>query len=543
MSKLIRFEVKRFPAVRLIGKMVTMSLDPEGSKAGVNLWSSMWQDGSMKFLQNHSERFAEEKDTVGWMGEYDLSNYTCVYIAGVLMKAGTPVPEGFISRDLPECLMGIGWIQGREESADLYAGAREHVLHAMKEYGYEYDESAGGYELQYYSFLRFGVPRYIGDKILIMDYCCPCKKVLAEKDEKELEMVKDLGKVMKSFDSLAHRCIYAYKCTYPGFFSIDDDRVSESSQRQMHGFLQDVINKIFDQPSLIDFQEEKDDFYENWMLNNQKPELDAKTRKIEKSFIDFYTYLYKLGECGEVKDHRFYVDKNKMKFVKKRLQQLEQFGLQSESNSTATIFYHEKYPELFPAWKLLCERKMKTPRGEIIRFIYCMYDPMKYYSEHLFGTCVDDPTLIRELDQFFEEKGYHKSFDEYGIHWDKEYTNKQKGNAVFAFSWKRWDQMMFTFRIPNFRLMMNHYDEMKPELQELTFSRMKTCDGCGYCTQMDKTGERLLFAVNLKCNDDQAMKCPFFPNMTWRYIDRVETEKIKELFDFAENSMRKGNIS
>ena len=536
MSKLIRFEVKRFPAVRLIGKMVQMSLNPEGYKEAANLWSSMWRDGSMEFLKNLPERFTEEKDTVGWMGEFDHSANTCVYIAGILTKAGTPVPAGYICRDLPECLMSIGWIQGREEASDLYDGAKEHVLHAMKEYGYEYDHSAGEYELQYYSFLRFGVPRYLGDQILIMDYCCPCKKILSKEDGKETELVKDMGKVMKSFDSLAQRCIYAYLCTYPSCIPIEDERASEISQRHMHGFLQDVIYKLFDQPSLINFQEEKDDFYENWMLNNQRPELDDKMRKIEKSFIDFYTYLYKLGECGVVKDNKLYVSKDTMKFVKKRLLQLEQFGLSSESDHTSTIFYHKKYPEFFPAWKLLCDQKrMNTSKGEIIRFIYCMYDPMKYNAGHLFIDCVEDPTLIRDLELFFEEKGYQKSFDEYGIHWDKEYQNKQKGNAVFAFNWKRRDQMMFTFRIPNFRLLVNHYDEMKPELQELTFSRMKTCDGCGYCTQMDKTGTRSTLAVKLECNDKKAMKCPLFPNMTWRYIDRKETDKIKQLFDFAES--------
>ncbi len=540
MSKLIRFEVKRFPDLRLIGKMVKMSLNPEGRNEAVNLWSSMWRDGSMEFLQSLQERYAVEQDTVGWMGEYDLSANTCVYIAGVLTKAGTSVPEGYISRDLPECLMSVGWIQGREEAADLYAGAMEHVLHAMKEYGYEYDPSAGGYELQYYSFLRFGVPRYIGEKILILDYCCPCKKIVGKEDGKGMEMDKDLGKVMKSFDSLAQRCSYAYLCTYPSCIPIEDGRASEISQRHMHGFLQDVIRTIFDKPSLINFQEEKDDFYENWMLNNQRPELDDKMRKTEKSLFDFYTYLRKLGECGEVKDNRLYVSKDHMKFVKKRLLQLEQFGLSSESDKTSTIFYHEKYPELFPAWKLLCDQKMNSPKGEIIRFIYCMYDPGKYRAEHLFGNSVDDPTLIRDLEQFFEEKGYRKSFDESGIHWDKEYPDKQKGNAVFSFSWKKRDQMAFTFRIPNFRLLINHFDEMKPELKELTYSRMKNCDGCGYCTQMDKTGKRLPLAINFEYNDNQAMKCPLYPNMTWRYIDHEETEKIKELFDLAESHTGKG---
>ncbi|MBP1755227.1 MAG: putative transcription activator [Firmicutes bacterium] len=534
MSKLIRFEVKRFPAVRLIGKKVRMSLNPEGDNMTTNLWSRMWQDGSMDFLGNIPGRLTEERDTIGWIGDFDLQGSTCEYIAGVLTKAGTSVPTGYISRDLPECLMGVGWIQGREEDADLYAGAHEQVIQAMKEYGYDVDPSAGGYEMQYYSFHRFGVPRYMGEKILIMDYYCPCKKLPTENDRKEIEMVKDMGKVRKDFDSLAQRCIYGYKSTYPICIPIEDDRVSETSQRQMHGFLQEVINRIYNNPSLVNLQQEKDEFYEVWMLNNSKPELDDKMRKTEKVLFDFYAYLYKLGECGEVKDNKLYVDKGNMKFVKKRLLQLEQFGLFSQSTDTSTIFYSKEYPELFPAWKLLYDKKANSPKGEIVRFLYCMYDSMKYSAEHLFGNIIDDSTLLKELEQFFEGIGFHRYFDEAGIHWDKEYRDKQKGNAVFSFSWKRREQMTFSFRVPNFRLVLNHFDEMSNELKELTFSRTKNCDSCGYCTQMDKTGMRLPLALNLECNGNKSGKCPLFPNLTWRYIDKKEVENIKGLFDFAE---------
>ncbi len=552
MSKLIKFEVKRVPAVRLIGKQVKMSFEPGGNKAADNLWSSMWQDGSMEFLLNNTERFTAERDTIGWMGEFDSSGSTCIYIAGVLTKAGTPVPAGYVSRDLPECQMGVGWIQGREEAADLYAGAHEHMMQVMKEYGYEYDTSAGGYEMQYYSFLRFGAPRYMGEKILVLDYCCPCKKLLTENDvtgdalyagikHDELKMhgnegdfVVDLGKVRKDFDSLAQRIIYTYKCTYPICIPIEDDKVSESSQRQMHGFLHDAINRIYNNPGLLNLQEEPDDFYEVWMVNNNKPELDGKMRKTEKVLFDFYSYLYKLGECGEVKDHKLYINRNNMKFVKKRLQQLEQFGLYSERNDTSTIFYCSKYPELFPAWKLLCDRKQSSPKGEIVRFMYCMYEVSKYNAEHLFGNLIDDSNLIRELERYFDENGFHKSFDEFGIHWDKEYPDKQKGNAGFSFHWKKREQMAFSFRVPNFRIALSHFEEMNHVLQDLTYSRTKICDGCGYCTQMDKTGKRMPLTLDLKYNGKELGKCPLFPNLTWRYIDKNEVEHIKELFDFTE---------
>lgn len=535
MSKLIRLEVKRVPAARLIGKMVRMSLDPEGYHAAVNLWSSMRQDGSMKLLENIPERLTEERDVVGWIGDYDFPGSTCTYIAGVLTKAGTSVPTGYVSRDLPECLMGIGWIQGREDNADLFAGAREQVMQAMREYGYVYDDSTGDYEMQYYSFHRFGVPRYLGEKILILDYCLPCKKLPAENSGNENELVIDIGKVVRNFNSLAQRLVYAYKCTYPICIPVESDKASEISQKQMHGFLQEVINKIYENPYLLNFQQEKDDFYEDWMLNNSNQKLDDKMRKIEKSLFDFYAYLYKLGECGEVKGNRLYVSNKDMKFVKKRLLQLEQFGLLSESNETSTIFYSEKYPELFPAWKLLYDKKFDLIKRELVKFIYCMYDTEPYHAEHLFGSIVGDSKLIRELEQFFEEKGFHRRFDEFGIHWEKEYQNKQKGNASFSSNWRKRNQMMIAFRVPNFRLLLNHFDEMNHELKGLTFSRTKNCDNCGYCTQMDKTGKRKPLTLALEYNGNKLGKCPLFPNLTWRYIDKKEIDCIKELFDFAEN--------
>ncbi len=534
MSKLIRFEVKRFPAVRLIGKEVRMSLNPEGDNAAVNLWSRMWQDGSMNFLGSIPERLKEERDTVGWIGDFDYPGNTCVYIAGVLTKAGTSVPAGYVSRDLPECLIGVGWLQGREDEADLYIGAHEHVIQAMIEYGYERDFSAGEYEMQYYSFHRFGAPRYMGEKILIMDYYCPCKQILIENNEKENEMVKDMGKVVKAFDSLAQRFIYSFQCTYPICIPIEDDGASERSQRQMYGFLKELIARIYQKPSLLNFPEEKDDFFEVWMLNKDKPELDDKMRKIEKTLLDFYAYLYKLGECGEVKDNKLYVSKNNMRFVKKRLQQLEEFGLSSESNEASTIFYSEEYPELFAAWKLLCDKMPGSAKGEIVQFIYCMYDTQNYYAEHLFGNIIDDSTLIRGLEHFFEENGFQRSFDEFGIHWEKAYQDKQKGNSGFSFSWKKRDQMTFSFHVPNFRLLLYHFDEMNYELKELIYSRTKNCDGCGYCTQMDKTGKRTPLVMELDFNGNKSGKCPLFPNLTWRYIDTKEVESIKGLFRFAE---------
>ena len=536
MSKVINFEVRKFPATRLIGKQVIMSMSPGPENPAVDLWQSMWQDGCMELLKSLPSLSTEDPDVVGWMGDFNLEDNTLVYIAGVLAQKEALVPDGYIYRDLSECDMGIGWIQGREDGADLNAGAHDKFSLAMKENGYEFDYSAGAYEMEYYSYKRFGVPRYLGEKLLILDYYSPCKKIQAEnlnnKAGKNLAGA-DESKIGKSFNSLAERVIYGYKCTFPDCLPVAEDKVSEISQRHMHGFFREAICSIYKNPSLLNLPTEKDDFFENWEMMNSRPELIESMRKIEIALLNFYGYLYKLGENGEVKDNKLYISSDKMKFLNKRLMQLKQIGLLSESVKGTTIFYCEKYPELFPAWKLLCKTKLVSIKHEIARFIYCMYDVSKYKAEHLFGKITGSSTYIRDLEDYFRDNGYNCLFNDYGIHWERVYPDKQKGKADFFFDWRRRDQMSYIFHVPSFRSALTYFNRMDNDLKDLTFSRTKKCDGCGYCTQMDKSGKRKPLTITLEYNGQKASKCPLFPNLTWRHIDEQEVKIIKKLFNFA----------
>lgn len=536
MSKIINFEVWRFPAARLIGKQVRMDINSGPDNPAVAMWRSMWQDGSMELLNSLPCLLTKDPDTVGWRGDFNSQDNTFTYIAGVLAKEGAEVPEGFVFRDLAECEMGIGWIQGREEGADLYAEAHDKFSLAMREKGYEYDYAAGAYEMEYYSYKRFGVPRYIGNKLLILDYYAPCKKLRAEggkNEDEEALVVSEEDKMRKTFDSLAQRMVYRYKCTFPDCIPVEEDNASQEAQRQMSGFLHDVICSIYEDPSLIDFKTEKDDFIENWEMMNSRPELVKVMRKMEKVLLEFYTFLYTIGENGELQDNKLYVSNNKMKLAKKRLMQLVRLGLSNESKGDGTVFYCEKYPKLFPAWKLLCNNSHDSMKNGMSSFIYCMYAVSNYKAEHLFGKITGNSVLIRELEDHFIKMGYHCSFDEYGIHWEKEYTDNQKGKANFFFDWKRRDQMAYIFHVPSFRQELASFDKMDNELKDMTFSRTKKCDGCGYCTQLDKTGKRKPLALTLEYNGQKAEKCPLFPNLTWRLIDEREVNAIIRLFDFS----------
>ena len=176
MSNLIGLEIRAFPATRVIGKQVTCGLGEDAENPGPALWDSMFTDGSLEYLMNLPQRATPDRDNVGWMGEYDPASNTYIYIAGILAEAGTPVPSGYVYRDIPACEMAIAWIQGTDAGHDVYIGAHDHTAKAMQERGYEYDPGAGGFEMEYHSHTRFTIPQARGDEFVVLGYYSPCRK-------------------------------------------------------------------------------------------------------------------------------------------------------------------------------------------------------------------------------------------------------------------------------------------------------------------------------------------------------------------------------
>ena len=176
MSELIKFEVKPFAAARVIGKLVDCSLNEGADNPVPGMWESMGQDGRLDFLKNMHERATPDPDMVGWLGGYNPESNSFTYIIGVLTRPDTPVPDGYAYRDIPDCEIGIAWIQGSDDNGDIYQGAHDINAKAMQESGYEYDHSAGGFEMEYYSHARFAIPATNGEKTLVMEYYSPCRK-------------------------------------------------------------------------------------------------------------------------------------------------------------------------------------------------------------------------------------------------------------------------------------------------------------------------------------------------------------------------------
>lgn len=342
------------------------------------------------------------------------------------------------------------------------------------------------------------------------------------------------NKLGQSFESLGKRMIYSYLATYPVFKPVTNCGASELSQRQMYDFLYETIEIIYDDLSLINTEEEPDECCEWWQLNKDRPELILRMQKIEKKLIDFFDYYLKIGMLGEATDNTLIISKADMRIQQKTKEKLSRLGLVCDESKDSYVISHSKYSELFPAWKLHCS----VPKENIVRsrnmmnFLHGKFCSKQYTAVEMFGK-ICNQEQIAELESYFLQKGYTPVNNEMNVMYEKVYPKKQKAQMQIYYDWRKKNQMVFYFKVPHFTTLIKSYGNMDDELKGLIFERTKTCDGCGYCTQTDKTGKRPRLALPLEFNGETLVKCPLFPVIAWNYTDETMIRIVKKLFDMA----------
>ncbi len=346
------------------------------------------------------------------------------------------------------------------------------------------------------------------------------------------------NKVGQPFVSLGKRIIYAHLATYPEFKYVPDCGASELSQKQMYDFLYESINTIYNDLTLINVVDEPDECYEYWECNNVKPELILRMQKIEKKFFDFYELFLEMGLYGNVMDNKLVISKSSMNITQKTKDKLLLFGLTCDDTKDSLVITHTSYQELFPAWKLHCsvpkDGKIRTQNMMI--FLYGRFGSKQYTAAEMFGR-ISNPEQISILESYFLEKGYTVSNNEMSVVYEREYPKKQKAYMRIFFDWRKKNQMVFEFKVPQFSNVIKSYDKMDNDLKALAFYRTKNCDGCGYCIQTDKTGRRPRLALSLKLNEQTQSKCPLFPALVWFNADEEMISIVKKLFDFSEDTL------
>lgn len=171
MAEIIKTYRQTLPALRFIGKRYSDADRVDGTFG--SKWGEWFQQGWFTVLEQAAgdslKNLCEDGDAyLGLMRGKEGEPFQ--YWIGMFVPAGTAVPEGFSSVDFPTLEMAVAWVQGKEETGEVY-GQEEKCLQALAQAGMDVRPARDGalWCLERYACPRFTTPDAQGN--IILDIC------------------------------------------------------------------------------------------------------------------------------------------------------------------------------------------------------------------------------------------------------------------------------------------------------------------------------------------------------------------------------------
>lgn len=363
---------------------------------------------------------------------------------------------------------------------------------------------------------------------------------------------------VSEFGSLAQRIANSWAETIPDLVPVSSIPVSEASQQQFHAFLRNVAQTIRDHPDWIDLPIQPDDGYEHGELQNQRPGLIDAMRRTKRKLDDFITLLLQMGLCGVVDGRKLHIRKEDMKLAANARTRLARLGLALEAGKTEAVVTCDAFPDMFPAWAWMAAEAARTAPATgkkgvpPVRFSHCLYSDTHPYARDVLIRLADDCPGLPVLIDFFEKKGYTLACNrdnQINADWVKSYgkadeplkdswAERTHGGLAIEYDWIQKNPLFFGLRIPEFKTLLQHFDAMPDQVKAFVVRHTKHCDGCGYCTQTDKTGKRPRAFVTVEYNGKHAL-CLMFPGFryTWQKLDDSLALDIQTFLTFADDTL------
>ena len=174
MVKITKVYAERLPAVRFIGKRYT-NKDRDAYGGYGHLWGQWFSEGRFNKLENLSAPKNIENGYIGLMGcSGIMDNFE--YWIGAFFEAGVTPPDGYEYVDIPEGIVGVCWINGREDNGEIYGdNAHKMCVNKLRDNGFVRirEDFKGPDKVWNWFFERYNCPRFTEkdeDGEVILDY-------------------------------------------------------------------------------------------------------------------------------------------------------------------------------------------------------------------------------------------------------------------------------------------------------------------------------------------------------------------------------------
>lgn len=348
---------------------------------------------------------------------------------------------------------------------------------------------------------------------------------------------------IKEFQSVSQRVLYGFKFVYSDFSPISSEIANELEQKNLHEQMSQIINKMFEEPSIINLPDNPDEAYEWHLSSNQKPDLSAVYLSVYKGLYEFYRFFYITSLHGEVDGARLSISNETLKTHKAKYKPvysdlLNAVGFYVTKNKNSVVMEAEK--GLLAALTLLAKcvptSEDKFYPYSLIEFVCCSFTGDKEYLLERIDSTNGLNGLLLKLKSRCEENGYRKEIElclgSTDLNFNLYFRNEVGGFHI-GFNSRKYQQFFFgTINGIGEKAMLEDFNHLSDDMKRYFINICKTCEGCLFCT---KGGKNRIFAIKVQFNGKEYNLCPAYPRHLWETID---SEMIDVLFEYHDLQKR-----
>lgn len=338
------------------------------------------------------------------------------------------------------------------------------------------------------------------------------------------------------YKNLEQRMVQSYLDMFPTFYPCSD--LPHESQRQLYEFVYSVYKTMFAFPEKFFKKILEDDAYPRRFNRTSygKPKLYNFMKSDLKEIDDFLLCLYDIGKYGEVVENGIRVG---CEIKKKQMARLQLFGLKLDN----CILVHEKYNEMFAAWKYMSSRNEVS----FIEFSRCMFAKDHAYMEEIYAALFQKEA-INKLSGYFLQHSYNRyelARDKYTLDYVKNIADNAKGKAAplgnSLFGDPNHIGLSFEYRpdvtVPQYAVLrivkmkeiLNQIENAPESVKEFVLKYQKKCNNCKYCTQTDKSGKKPKQVVVV----DNIEICALYPGFNFCFT-KIDDKQVTDIIDLIE---------
>lgn len=346
----------------------------------------------------------------------------------------------------------------------------------------------------------------------------------------------------KEFDSIAQRVLYGFRFVYSDFNPVISEVATEQEQKKLHERMGQMINKLYETPSILGLPENPDEAYEWYTVNNQKPDLNIIYLSIYKTLYEFYKLLYIVALHGDINGDSITVGNEILKANKAGHKPiynklLNEVGMEVVKDKSGVSIHTDM--NLSASLKLLA---MKVPTNinkwtlyEPADFVCCSFNGDKDYlirrTDYINGL----NGLLLELTTKCLEKGYKQEINLHFTSTDLNLTiyfkNEVGGFQIGYNSRKYWQFYFGTMNGIGEKAMLEDFEKLDDDMKRHFMNICRRCNGCLACT---KGGRNKPYTVRVNYAGKDFNLCPSFPRHAWETLDKELMDILFKYHDLQE---------